>query len=165
MGLEADDAESLGHNQKLLLQGRTQAHTSMRGWVDMKRVDSHLLVGRGDTLEDLQAGKSIRATAGLVVDHATGGAPEHAAGRAQMVGTASGVGVRALAEECKVLHCSAHVSNTGQTAVRARSQAIKRTLVAEEGAGDVDLLSANNGDVLACWTKVTQELQEWTKAG
>ncbi len=66
---------------------------------------AHLLVSRGDTLEDLEAAKGISTTASLVVDHSAGSTPEHAAGRAQMVGTTSGVSVGALAEESEVLHC------------------------------------------------------------
>lgn len=82
-GLEAEDTEGLGDDHALLV-----------------------VVGRGDTLEGLQAVHGSVTTLGLVRDHATDGAPEHL-GRRTVVPwtTARGVETGLLAEEGLVLHC------------------------------------------------------------
>jgi hypothetical protein len=82
-GLEAEDTEGLGNDHALLV-----------------------VVGRGDTLEGLQAVHGSVTTLGLVRDHATDGAPEHL-GRRTVVPwtTARRVETGLFAEESLVLHC------------------------------------------------------------
>lgn len=63
-GLQAQDTQSLGNDHLLLL-----------------------VVGRGNTLEDLQALQSGGTTGGLVGDHATDGLVEDARGGAEVEGT------------------------------------------------------------------------------
>jgi hypothetical protein len=63
-GLQAEDAESLGNDDALLL-----------------------VVGRRNTFKGLQALHGGVATRGLVRDHATDGAPEHLGGSAEVEGT------------------------------------------------------------------------------
>lgn len=63
-GLETEDTESLGNNHLLLL-----------------------VVGRGNTLEDLKALKSSSTTGSLVRDHATDGLVEDSGGGTEVEGT------------------------------------------------------------------------------
>jgi hypothetical protein len=63
-GLQAENAESLGDDNALLL-----------------------VVRRGNTFEGLQALHSGITTRGLVRNHATDGAPEHLGGSAEVEGT------------------------------------------------------------------------------
>lgn len=63
-GLQTQDTQSLGNNHLLLL-----------------------VVGRGDTLEDLQALESSGTAGSLVGDHATDGLVEDTRGGAEVEGT------------------------------------------------------------------------------
>ena len=63
-GLKTEDTQSLGDDHLLLL-----------------------VVGRGDTLEDLEALHGSGTTGGLVGDHATDGLVEDARGGAEVEGT------------------------------------------------------------------------------
>lgn len=102
-GLEAEHAEGSGAHHPL-----------------------HLVVGRGHTLEDLQATKGLSTAGGLVSNHAPDGPPEDLGRGSVVVGTMGGPDVRALLQERKVLQ-----------------------LVAEERAGDVDLLATDHNEALA----------------
>lgn len=139
-GLEAEDTERLGDDHALLV-----------------------VVGRGDTLEGLQAVHGGGTTLSLVRDHATDGAPEHL-GRRTVVpwATARGVETGLLAEEGLVLHCwtvvLVSVPGVPFPPRSVRSCAIggcvsgwvgRRTLRAEELARDVELLAADNNNLLA----------------
>lgn len=82
-GAETQDAESLGNDNALLL-----------------------VVGRGDTLEDLKALHSGGTTGGLVGNHAADSLVEDAGRSTEVEGTtASGVETSHLAEVGVVLHC------------------------------------------------------------
>jgi len=85
-----------------------------------------LIEGVGDTLEDLEALQSGGTTSGLVGDHATNDTPQDTRGSTEVDHAAVGVGVHATAEE-----------------------SLELELVAEQRARDVDLLSANQNDLLA----------------
>lgn len=103
-GLEAEDAESGGDDHQLLA-----------------------VVGRGDTLVDLQALQSGGTTGGLVGKHASDGLVEDARGSTVVEGTGLlGVDQVALVQVSVVLQ-----------------------LVAEERARDVDELGSHNNDLLA----------------
>lgn len=102
-GTETEDTEGLGDNHTL-----------------------HLIVGGGDTLEELEAVKGGLTTGGLVGDHTTDDTVEHAGGSAEMDGTVAGPDETALVEIVLV-----------------------PDLVAEEGTRDVDLLAADDDDTLA----------------
>lgn len=66
------------------------------------------VVGRRDTLEDLQTLKRLRTTLSLVGHHAADSAPEHLGGGAVVPwATAGRVETGLLAEEGLVLHCNA----------------------------------------------------------
>lgn len=81
-GAQTQDTESLGNDNALLL-----------------------VVGRGDTLEDLQALQSSSTAGGLVGNHAADSLVEDAGGSAEVEGTtASGVETGHLAEVGVVLH-------------------------------------------------------------
>ena len=81
-GAQTQDTESLGDNDTLLL-----------------------VVGRGNTLEDLQALKGSSTTGGLVGNHAADSLVEDAGGSAEVEGTTtSGVETGHLAEVGVVLH-------------------------------------------------------------
>jgi len=81
--LQPEHAECLGHHHALLV-----------------------VVRRGHTLEGLEALKGLRATLGLVGDHAADGAPEHLGRGAPMPwATSLGVVSGLLAHEGLVLHC------------------------------------------------------------
>ena len=102
-GLQAEDTEGLGNDHLLLL-----------------------VVGRGNTLEDLEALESGGTTGSLVGNHATDGLVEDAGGSAEVEGTTtSGV----------VSGDLAHVGG-------------KLELSAEELARDVEGLGADNNDLL-----------------
>lgn len=80
---ETQDTQSLGNDNTLLA-----------------------VVGRGNTLEDLQALHSGSTTGSLVGDHATDGLVEDAGGSAEVEGTTTGrVETGHLAEVGVVLHC------------------------------------------------------------
>ena len=82
-GAQTQDTESLGDDNALLA-----------------------VVGRGDTLEDLQALHGGGTAGSLVGDHATDSLVEDARGSAEVEGTtASGVETSHLAEVGVVLHC------------------------------------------------------------
>lgn len=78
--LEAEDTESLGNDNALLL-----------------------VVGGGDTLKDLQTGKGSLTTSGLVGDHTTDGLVEDPAGGTEVEGTVGAVETSGLAEVSVVL--------------------------------------------------------------
>jgi hypothetical protein len=81
-GLQPEDTESPGDNDALLL-----------------------VVGRGNTLESLEALHRSSATGSLVRDHTTDGSPEDLRRGAEVEGTStSGVVTGLLAEECRVLY-------------------------------------------------------------
>ena len=102
-GLESENAESLGNDDLL-----------------------GLVVGRGDTLEDLEALESSSTTGGLVGDHATDSLVEDSGGSAEVEGTtAGGVVTGDLSEVGVVLE-----------------------LRTEELSRDVEGLTANNNDLL-----------------
>lgn len=93
-GAQAQDTQSLGNDNTLLL-----------------------VVGRGDTLENLQALHGGGTTGGLVRDHATDSLVEDAGGSTEVEGTtASGVETSHLAEVGVVLDCwsKLQVSGCGQ---------------------------------------------------
>lgn len=103
-GLETENTESLGNDDLL-----------------------GLVVGRGDTLEDLEALESSGTTGGLVGDHATDSLVENSGGSAEVEGTtASGVVTGDLSEVGVVLE-----------------------LRTEELARDVKSLTADNNNLLA----------------
>lgn len=82
-GLQAEDTESLGDDDTLLL-----------------------VIGRRDTLESLEALHGGGTAGGLVRDHTTDSSPEHLGGSAEVEGTtAGGVVSGLLAEEGLVLDC------------------------------------------------------------
>jgi hypothetical protein len=82
-GAQTQDTEGLGNDNALLL-----------------------VVGRGDTLEDLQALHSGSTAGSLVGDHAADSLVEDAGGSAEVEGTtASGVETGHLAQVGVVLHC------------------------------------------------------------
>lgn len=82
-GAQTQDTEGLGNDNTLLL-----------------------VVGRGDTLEDLQALHGGSTAGGLVGNHAADSLVEDAGGSAEVEGTtASGVETGHLAEVGVVLHC------------------------------------------------------------
>lgn len=82
-GAQTQDTEGLGNDNALLL-----------------------VIGRGDTLEDLQALHSSSTAGGLVGNHAADSLVEDAGGSAEVEGTtASGVETGHLAEVGVVLHC------------------------------------------------------------
>ena len=85
------------------------------------------VVGRGDTLEDLQALKSGGTACGLVGDHATDGLVEDAAGGAEVEGTTAGRVV------------TGHLAEVG----------VVLQLGAEELAGHVEVLATDDNDLLA----------------
>ena len=103
-GLETENTESLGNDDLL-----------------------GLVVGRGDTLEDLEALESSSTTGGLVGDHATDSLVEDSGGSAEVEGTtAGGVVTGDLSEVGVVLE-----------------------LRTEELARDVKSLTADNNNLLA----------------
>lgn len=102
-GLESEDSESLGNDHLLLL-----------------------VVGRGNTLEDLKALQSGGTTGSLVGDHATDGLVEDSGGGTEVEGTSAGGVV------------SGHLSKVG----------VVLELRAEELARDVERLAADNNDLL-----------------
>ena len=101
-GLEAEGAECVWDHHSLLL-----------------------VVGEGDTFEDLQLTESGGASWELVGEHATEALPEDARGRLPMLGSTAWVGVNAL------LH-----------------NVLSNDLVSLERAGLEDLLTPDNGDSL-----------------
>lgn len=86
----------------------------------------NLVEGRGDSLEDLEAGEGGHSLGGLVGQHTTDNTPEDLGGRAVMEGTVTGVGVGTLTQESKVLE-----------------------LVTVQGAADVDSLATDSNDLLS----------------
>jgi hypothetical protein len=64
-----------------------------------------LVVGRGDTLEDLEALKSSGTASGLVGHHTTEDTVEEAGGGTEVEGTTRRVNETALAEVVLVLDC------------------------------------------------------------
>lgn len=103
-GLQAKDAQSLGNNHLLLG-----------------------VVGRGNTLEDLEALHGGSTAGGLVGHHATDCLVEDSRGGAEVEGSTTGGVV------------SGHLSQVG----------VVLELRAEELAGDVESLAANNDNLLA----------------
>jgi hypothetical protein len=85
-----------------------------------------VVVGEGNSLEDLKAAESGGALRGLVGEHSTDHLPEHAGGSLPVLESTAGVGVDA------VVHISLAIE-----------------LVAEQRARNVDGLSADNNDALA----------------
>jgi hypothetical protein len=86
-GAETQDTESLGNNDTLLL-----------------------VVGRGDTLEDLEALHSGGTTSGLVGNHAADGLVKDAGRSAEVEGTTTGgVETSHLAKVGVVLDCMAGI--------------------------------------------------------
>ena len=102
-GLEAESAESIWDHHSLFL-----------------------VIGEGDTFEDLQLTESGGASWELVGKHATKALPENARGRLPMLGSTAWVCVNAL------LH-----------------GVLSNDLVSLEGTGLEDLLTADNGDALS----------------
>ncbi|KAI6776373.1 hypothetical protein HG530_000318 [Fusarium avenaceum] len=104
-GLESENAESLGNDDLL-----------------------GLVVGRGDTLEDLKALESGGTTSSLVRHHTTDGLVEDSGGSAEVEGT--------YIERCSATDRSRVVSWG------------KRTLRTEELSRDVEGLTADDNDLL-----------------
>lgn len=102
-GLEAEDSEGLGNDHLLLL-----------------------VVGRGDTLENLEALESGGTTRGLVGDHATDGLVEDSGGSTEVEGTSAGGVV------------TGHLSQVG----------VVLEFCTEELARDVERFTADNNDLL-----------------
>lgn len=101
---ETQDAESLGNDNTLLL-----------------------VVGRGNTLEDLQALKGGSTTGSLVGNHATDGLVEDAGGSAEVEGTATGrVEAGHLAKVGVVLHCIRNSSQYLVVTVYSHSHQLQR---------------------------------------
>lgn len=103
-GLESEDTEGLGNDHLLLL-----------------------VIGRGNTLEDLEALKGSGTAGGLVGNHATDGLVEDAGGSAEVEGATAGRVV------------PGHLAKVGMVL----------ELGAEELARDVESLAADNNDLLA----------------
>ena len=76
VGLQSENLEGVGDNDTLLL-----------------------VVGEGDSLEDLQSTESSGALGGLVGEHASDGSPENARWSSEVDMSLSGVGVSCLVEE------------------------------------------------------------------
>lgn len=102
-GLQAQDAEGSGNDDALFV-----------------------VVGRGDTLENLKTVQRSLAAGGLVADHAADSLVEDAAGGAEVEGASGLVEAGGLAQVGVVFE-----------------------LVAEELARDVEVLATHNSDVLA----------------
>lgn len=103
-----------------------------------------------DTLEGLQALESLCAALGLVRDHATHCAPEHLGGCAVVPwSTTHCVVTGLLAEEGLVLHCRGIVLVCMSGRASCGGGFVKRTLSAEELAGDVEGLAADDDNLLA----------------
>ena len=84
------------------------------------------VVGRGHAFEAAEPSHGGLAALGFARDHAADDAEEHVGGGALVVGSAGGVGVHALVDVV-----------------------LEFEVVAEERAGDVDLLAAHDHDLLA----------------
>lgn len=97
---------------------------------NLERVrDDHALgpvVRRRDTLVRLEPRQRSLSPLGLVRNHPADGAPENLGGGAEVDGPVRRLGVHPLAEEAEVLH-----------------------LLADEAAGQADLLAADHHDLLA----------------
>jgi hypothetical protein len=76
VGLQSEDLEGIGNNNSLLL-----------------------VIGEGDTFEDLQTAESSRALGGLVGEHSSNHSPEDAWWSSEVDMSLSGVGVSCLVEE------------------------------------------------------------------
>ena len=85
-----------------------------------------LIVGEGDSLEDLEVAESGSTSWGLVGEHASEGLPEHFRGGLPVLGTTTGVRVNAL------LH-----------------DVLSNDLVSLQGTRLEDLFATHNGDALA----------------
>ena len=103
LGLDFGDGKSLGDDHAL-----------------------HVVIGRGDSLKNLQALKSGLATGALVGEHAADGAPDHTRRRAQVLGTTAGICDHGLAKKLR-----------------------KNGLVADELAADHCFIAANQNDALS----------------
>lgn len=102
-GVEADDAEGGG---------------------DYLALDTIIWVG--NSLESGKAGESVLATGGLLMTHATDGAPDHAGWAFEMKWPSGGIGVVAELAEIGVLD-----------------------LLADKGARNADLIATDDDDLLA----------------
>jgi hypothetical protein len=134
-GLEAEDTEGLGNDHALLV-----------------------VVGRGDTLEGLQAVHGSVTTLGLVRDHATDGAPEHL-GRRTVVPwtTARRVETGLFAEESLVLHCAQCVSIgiAGSISSSVGLLVRIRWVLGPGGLVDVRFARKNSPEMLSCSQRTT----------
>jgi hypothetical protein len=136
-GLETEDTESLGDDHALLV-----------------------VVGRGDTLEGLQAVHGSVTTLGLVRNHATDGAPEHL-GRRTVVPwtTARRVETGLLAEEGLVLHCVRGRVSIGSCSLfpprSIRGCAFGVCNSDPDGLVDVRLARKNSPEMLSCSQRTT----------
>jgi hypothetical protein len=135
-GLEAKDTESLGDDHALLV-----------------------VVGRGDTLEGLEAVHGGVTTLGLVRDHATDGAPEHL-GRRTVVPwtTARRVETGLFAEESLVLHyvrSRVSIRAAGSISSSVGSLVRIRRVLGPGGLVDVRLARKNSPEMLSCSQRTT----------
>jgi hypothetical protein len=90
-------------------RSKAQVAKSLRGNLALDTV-----VGRGNTLENLQPLESLSTASGLVRKHATNGAPEHLARRAKMEWTVCGVCVGAEVKEAQITLCSLSICECKQ---------------------------------------------------
>jgi hypothetical protein len=142
--LPSDLVGKTAQNGVLAVGGKTKNAKSLRNDDSLD-----LVVRRGDTLENLQVGKSGGTTGSLVGKHTTDGSPENLAGGAEVEGTATGVSVDVLLKEGKEFHCTVHVVRPERKRKNPAAKKKKlRTLVAVELARDVDALTTDGNDVL-----------------
>ncbi|KAI6771083.1 hypothetical protein HG531_009938 [Fusarium graminearum] len=116
-GLESENAESLGNDDLL-----------------------GLVVGRGDTLEDLKALESSGTTGSLVGDHATDGLVEDSGRSAEVEGT--------YIESMTVVQCSGNGFDSPPRVGLYRVIFRRHTLGAEELSGDVKGLTTDDNNLL-----------------
>ena len=115
------------------------------GWQRHANFETHLVIRRRDSLEDLQALQSGLALRQFVRQHTTDRAPQDLGRRAVVDRAKLRVGVRPLAEERSVLHCTV-ARHTAVSELRATaSSAMVRAQAQHSGTLSTPLAGATDG--------------------